>query len=154
MYFPTTAMRTFDFGSAIFCTIARHAETSAGPVVMDAVKSETDVHRCLASVYAARGVAYRIVPSGTLHVLPRAANARWVLAHRAFRPVPEAEAAVVGSLSGACDERHLAELVGSLRVAFPMETICSMALDGQVALDLSVSDRGRMLVKLVGRARR
>lgn len=129
-------------------------KTHSGPVVMDAVQAEGDVHRCLASVYSARGMAYRAVPSKVLHALPRAENARWVLAHRFFEPSRHDGRNIVLALSGVRPVRPLADLMAVSAAAFAEATICSLALDGEIHLDLAAVDRSRMAVRLAAGAGR
>ncbi len=129
-------------------------ETAHGSVVMDVAKAGGDLHRCLATVYAERGLAYRVVPSKVLHALPRAVNARWLLSHRAFDPDPTVVMDLIAALSGVREARPLGELEAELPLSNAAATVCSMALDGMVEMDLAAVCRARMAVRLAAGAGR
>jgi hypothetical protein len=106
--------------------------TNNGMAILDVARAGGGMAEAMAKIYAGRGITYRAVGARSLHVLPRRSNAEWILT---FRGLP------VGALGR------------SLTIAEPHATLCAMALDGRLSLDLAASSPFEMRAALFAGAR-
>ena len=127
--------------------------TTNGRAVLDAIRSTGRLADAVSLIYADRGIAYRAIDSRSLHVLPRRDNAIWILSFRAFEPSPEQVRAVTMALADR-DCRSIELLMEEVDQPDVMATVCSMALDRRLALDLMASSPGEMRACLFAGAQR
>ena len=112
--------------------------TTKGMAILDVARSGGRLAGAMAVIYAGRGIAYRAVGTRSLHVLPRRSNAEWILTFRGFEPTPTAVLRVTKALSNR-DGLSVGTLSQSLHIVEPHATVCAMALDGRLSLDLTAA---------------
>jgi hypothetical protein len=126
--------------------------TNNGMAILDVARAGGGMAEAMAKIYAGRGITYRAVGARSLHVLPRRSNAEWILTFRGFEPKPTAVMAVTKALS-VKDGLPVGALGRSLTIAEPHATLCAMALDGRLSLDLAASSPFEMRAALFAGAR-
>lgn len=127
--------------------------TTTGMAILDVARSGGRLAKAISAIYAGRGIAYRAIDTRCLHVLPRRLNADWILSYRGYEPTPTAVMEVTKALSRV-DDRTIAALGKALDVPEPHATVCAMALDGRLSLDLTASSPLEMRAALFGGAGR
>lgn len=139
---------------------AFRVRTRNGEAVIDAFptlgarnESRLRLISALTEVYADRGVPYVALAGTDIRLEPRFGNARWVLAHRGYRPTKHEELLLVGALSSR-GVRTLGQLRNELPGVEVTGTACVMAARGSVGLGLSALTPDGMSVRLVGEGAR